>query len=93
MTNANRKNQIPLSDKMLSVLATLRESVPNAVTLNDPGDYSSALALIRRGCAVAAPVKMSNGANANAFRITLAGMAVLANRRAEELVEVAYGVD
>jgi hypothetical protein len=81
MTNANRKNQIPLSDKMIEVLSTLRESVPNAVILNDPGDYSSALALIRRGCAIAAPVKMANGANATGFKITVVGMAVLANRR------------
>lgn len=81
MTNANRKNQIPLSDKMIQVLSTLRESVPNAVTLNDPGDYSSALALIRRGCAIAAPVKMPNGANAKAFKITMVGMAALSNRR------------
>lgn len=85
MTNTNSKNRIPLSDKMLSVLATLRASSPNPVILNDPGDYSSALALIRRGCAVAVPLKMANGANATGFKITLAGLAVLANRRAAEV--------
>jgi hypothetical protein len=51
MTNANRKNQIPLSDKMIQVLSTLP------------------------------PVRMSNGANATGFKITVVGMAVLANRR------------
>lgn len=82
MTNANRTSRLQLSDKMLEILATLRASSPQPVTLNDPGDYSAGLALIRRGCAVAAPVKMSNGANATGFKITLAGLAVLANRRA-----------
>ena len=84
MTNANRTNRIQLTDKMLEILTTLRAANHRPVLIGDPGDYSAALGLIRRGLATTVAVKMATtGGMAKAFRITLAGMAVLANRRAE----------
>lgn len=80
MTNANR---IPLSDKMLELLTMLSES-QEPMLFGDPGNYSCALALIRRGLVFTVPRKI-NGAITRGFKISIAGLAVLANRRAEEV--------
>lgn len=80
MTNANR---IPLTDKMLELLTMLSAS-RKPMLFGDPANYSCALALIRRGLVFTVPLKI-NGAVTRGFRISIAGRAVLANRRAEEV--------
>ncbi len=81
MTNASSENRIPLTDKMLELLTMLDES-REPMLFGDPANYSCALALVRRGLVFTVPLKI-NGAVTRGFMISIAGRAILANRRAE----------